>query len=305
MFRKILIVLVVIVGVIVAWGVFAASQGVTQNDTPEISSVTFFEPDFMSNLSRQVTGGLSLVDYTSPAQVTLEELGELSPVVGMVEIEKDPDNAKTNELESEYIRIRALSTNAQPINISNWSVQSMVSDAWIGIPQGAELYAAGEVNELEDIYLYPGDSAIIASRRSPVGVSFRVNRCSGFLADTQHFEPRLRTSCLQPFDVIPPTVDNIKSYGNECVQFAENLGQCRYVTSDHPNFDALSSECQEFIQPRFTYNFCTGVYANDPNFFTPQEWRIFLNQDNVLWQENYEVIRILDEHNRTVDVLTY
>ncbi|MAZ67229.1 hypothetical protein CL652_00465 [bacterium] len=302
MFKKSLFLILIVTAFIVLWTVFQYSQ-VTSSEN---SATQLFQMDFVSAISEQVTGSLSLIDSTSKAQVRLEELGELSPVTGMVEIQKrDIESLKMQELEYQYIEIRAKETNAQPINISNWSIQSMISDTWIGIPQGVERYVAGEVNELQDIYLRPGDRALIATKQSPVGVSFRVNRCSGFLGTTQTFEPSLRTACINPRDILPPTIDNLKEYGAECVRFAENFDRCSYVTDNTRGYSNLSQACLDRIQPRLTYNYCIEAQGNDEDFFNPGEWRIFLNQDGVAWRDSYEVVRLLDENNRTVDVVTY
>lgn len=300
MIKRILFIVLAIIVLIVLWSVFQSFRG-----SPGNVAGNLFEVDFLSSISRHVTSGLALSDETSPAQVSLEELGEFSPVAGMIEIVQDVDTVSIDDIVYEYIEIRAKKTNAEAINISNWSLQSMVSDIWIGIPQGVELYIVGEVNELQDIYLRPGESAVIATRQSPVGVSFRVNRCSGFLSDTQNFEPPLRTICMDPREVLPPTVENIKSYDDECVRFVENFGRCSYVTSTIEGFTELSQACRDKIQPRFTYNYCSSVHANDSDFYDEKNWRIFLNQDKIIWKENYEIIRLLDEKHRTVDVFNY
>lgn len=301
MFKKLLIILFFIIVLFALWSVFQSYRASSTSG----GGIQLFGTNFFSAVSRHVTSGLSSRDTTSPPYVSIEELGEFSPVAGMVEIVKSDNSLTTTDLDYEYIEIRARSSNAQPINISEWSVQSMISNTWIGIPQGTGLYVVGEVNELQDIYLRPGDRAIIATRQSPVGVSFRVNRCSGFLSDTQSFEPPISTSCVAPSDILPPTIENLKKYDDICVRFAENFGKCSYVTSDVTGFENLSKVCREYIQPRLTYNFCSTTHANDIDFFANNEWRIFLNQDETLWRESYEVIRLLDEHNRTVDVFTY
>ena len=301
MLKKVLFVVLLIIALVVVWSVFRSFRSAPSGE----SSPGLSQTNFLTALSQQVTSGIPAPNTTSPAEVSLEELGEFSPVAGMVAIEKkDLDSIKSGERADEYIVLRARETNAEPINISNWSLQSMVSDVWIGLPQGVERYVAGEVNELQDISLRPGERAIVATTHSPVGVSFRTNRCSGFLESTQDFEPPLRTDCIDPRALMPPTVENLKTYGPECVQFAENFDRCTYVTPKTRGYAQLSPACREYLRPRLTYNYCVGLYENEPGFFSG-EWRIFLNQDAPLWRENYEVIRLLDERNRTVDVLTY
>ncbi|MBL4644356.1 MAG: hypothetical protein JKX80_00640 [Candidatus Pacebacteria bacterium] len=300
MIRKIIFIVLVIIALTVLWSVFKSFR-----ESPTSVTNTFFQTNFLSEITSLITGPLTVGSTRSPAEVDLDELGEFSPVAGMIEIVKDTDTVNVDDIFYEYVEIRANKDNAQPINISDWSLQSMISDTWIGIPQGTELYVAGEVNELQDIYLRPGESAIIATRQSPVGVSFRVNRCSGFLSDTQDFEPTLSSLCINPREVVPPTIENLKEFGDACVTFSENFQRCAYVTSNVNGFSGLSQACRERIQPRLTHNFCNGVYAKDSDFYSAKEWRIFLNQNDPLWKESYEIIRLLDENRRTVDVFNY
>lgn len=165
--------------IIFAIGVWAAIH-IYKEQPSGSGAIRLFSMDFLGSISKQVTRGLPFSNVTSPAQVTLEELGEISPVAGMVTIEKDTFTIQDRAVSTEYITIHASRRNAQAINISNWSLQSMITDTWIGIPQGTSHFTAGVVNEVEDILLEPGDTAIIATTESPIGVSFKVNECSGF-----------------------------------------------------------------------------------------------------------------------------
>lgn len=300
MFKRILFITAAILILILLWQAFRTFQS---SPTNVLSNI--FNIDFISTISSQVTSGLSSSNSSRPAQVDIDELGEFSPVAGLVEITKAEESMQVNDINYEYIEIRAKADNAQPINISNWSLQSMVSDVWIGIPQGTELFVIGEVNTLQDIYLRPGERAIIATRQSPVGVSFRVNRCSGFLNNTQDFEPPMNTLCIAPRDLVPPTIDNLKLYGDSCVDFVDGIRRCTYVTGNEEGFELLSQTCRDRIQTRLTYNYCTNAHMNDSDFYQEQEWRIFLNQNTPLWREKYEIIRLLDEQHRTIDVISY
>jgi len=266
---------------------------------------TLFTTDSSFSIPNGFTSGLSLSDKKGVAEVSLDELGDFSPASGLVTISKRGDSLSTADINYEYIIITANADNAQPVNISNWSLQSMISDEWIGLPQGVDSYVAGEVNEVGDIYLRPGEEAIVATKKSPVGVSFRVNQCSGYLSSTQTFEPAISKQCVDPKDIVPATIENLKLYGDECVTFAQNLNRCTYVTSSTRGYDTLSPACLAYIQPRLTYNYCVEQHVHDADFYKAKEWRIFLNQDHILWRENYEVIRLLDEQFRTIDVITY
>ncbi|MAJ97527.1 MAG: hypothetical protein CMI56_02850 [Parcubacteria group bacterium] len=303
MLKKIFVIGGAILVLLFVWFTFQSVKNAFATNTESVSG--FFGADFFFPFPSEIMQSISFQDTTRVAQVSLEELGEFSPAQGLVEIEKNASYLDVSDVNDEYIVIRALETNAQPINISDWSLQSMVSDEWIGLPQGAPLYILGEVNEVQDIYLAPGDRAIISTSQSPVGVSFRVNRCSGFLNDTQDFEPPIRTACINPEEILLPTPQNIKDYGASCVSFVEQIESCTYVTSDRKEILDVSQACQEYIKPLLTYNYCINTLAGDDDFYESSEWRIFLNEDKALWRENYEIVRLLDEKNRTVDVITY
>ncbi|PCI30837.1 hypothetical protein COB52_00700 [Candidatus Kaiserbacteria bacterium] len=289
-----LVIIITVAMIGLAWFFVASVKKVPEEHRKQIA-----QRDFISAITDHLTGPLQ-TDKTSPAQIDIDELGEFSPAVGLVEIVHKTSSISNTNLSKEYIEIRAGKRNAQPVNISNWSLQSMISGNWIGLPLGALNYRVGEVNELADIYLRPGESAIIATRQSPVGVSFKVNSCSGFLEDSQEFAPALNTSCVDPSEILPPTIENIRTYGDACVKFAENFKTCSYITSNSPGYSGLSRACIDYIQPRFTYNYCSGIQEE-----SSKEWRVFLNQNNTLWKENYEVIRLMDEKHRTVDVINY
>ncbi len=304
MLKRVLVITGIFLVILLGWVLLTAVKNyITPTSNPERTIGS--RDGFFFGVPDDFLRRLSFTDTRAPARVDMEALGELSPIVGLVEIEKKPASLRTNDLKAEYLVLYANPNNARPINISNWSLQSMVSDEWIGLPQGVEVFAVGEVNELQDIYLRPGERAIIATRRSPVGLSFHVNRCSGFLEDTQDFQPPLRTRCIVPTELLPATVENIRTYGDECVTFTHNLRSCTYVTADTRGVDTLSQACRDRIQPRLTQNYCTSIHASDADFYAPREWRIFLNQDAPLWREDYEVVRLLDEEHRTIDVINY
>lgn len=296
-------------GVLLVWGGWYTFQLVgTQAPVSEEagSRGIFFEQNALMQLGEQLTRGITspFASYEPPI-VTTEELGELSPAAGLVEIVRSDRAPSRTDVAREYIVLRAGANNAQPVNITGWSLQSMVGDSWYSIPQGAVQYRVGEVNELSDIYLNPGEDAIIATKVAPLGVAFRTNRCSGFLGSVQEFTPRLEGACISPRELLPPTVENITALGESCIAFAHDFPSCEHLTSTTRGFDTLSRACRDFLQPRLTYTFCADTHIEDADFYRESEWRVFLGRNEPVWREQYEVIRLLDEQGRTVDVFSY
>ncbi len=231
----------------------------------------------------------------------------------------------------EYITLEAAYNNSEPINISGWwlkngkdsrtyhvSGQSRpgVSD-WVRIPLAVETFVGGEANAPRDpIMLAPGGRAVISTgaiaARSPyhINASFRVNLCSGYLDDLPNyiFTPNLWTQCPAPRDEL-----NLNTLDDDCFDFVKNLAACHV-----PEFDEdadgneyvdgrlldLSRHCRAYVAEHFDYNACLRWYGQSPDFKS-DEWRVFLNRSFELWEDNREIITLLDADRRVVDEYRY
>jgi len=231
-----------------------------------------------------------------------KQFGEPSPRRGEIEFSFYSGGTMAKIPSEEYVRITANAQNTAPINISGWSLQSVISGTRVFIPTGVKTFTMGGAGNSGDIYLDPGGSAVIVSGASPVGVSFKENSCTGYLEQFQTFTPLLGAECPLPSDELPATIENIRHYGNECLDFVETLPQCTLYLKTFPN--ELSSQCQTFVKEALTYNGCVARHQWRPSF-EGNNWRIFLAQSLELWNNSRDVIRLLDEKGRTVDVLSY
>src|SRR3989344_2077555 len=90
----------------------------------------------------------------------------------------------------EYLELDARE-GISAVSLTGWSLQSMVSGVRIPIPGAATPFIIGIVNQLPPVVLAPGQTALVVTGASPVGVSFRENRCTGFLEQVQSFDPAL------------------------------------------------------------------------------------------------------------------
>lgn len=240
-------------------------------------------------------------------KVDESDLGELSPLYGRIVITKDSWGPDAMDVAEEYVELTAPESNSGVINITGWSLQSMVSGVRIYIPDGVEDIIMNDVNPTYKIGLTPGQSAIVSSSPSPVGVSFQSNLCTGYFNQFQKYEPPLTRACPSPAQVLPPTVANIATYGNECLELVSSLFRCEYLTDEVLEEEGISvsSACTEHLRTTLTYTSCRATYHNSPEYLKGSQWRIFLGAQTALWNKQYEVIRLLDELGRTVDVYAY
>ena len=232
-------------------------------------------------------------------QAQARTFGNPSPYVGKVKLVGTAPTESNSA--SEYIEIVAASSNNGPITLTHWSLQSAVSGLRASIPLGAPIFILGVVNNVHGMALEPGASIIVTTGASPVGTSFRENICSGYLNELQTFKPEMGSSCPLPSEALPMTAENLRTYGDACFDYLNALPQCHFPTALPSN---LSNVCRSFITNTMSYNGCVNRYRTNASFSLPS-WRAYLALRAEIWYNTHDVIRLLDEEGRTVDVLTY
>ncbi len=240
-------------------------------------------------------------------EVNWKNLGEISPLKGKIKILKNYSNlgSSAKDANKEYVYIKNVSN--QDIKISGFLLQSMITNKIAIVPQGVNPYILGRVNSLSDIVLRPNEHAILISGKSPLGVSFKTNACSGFLNHFRDFNPKLPSAwCPDPSKILKPTIENIKKYGDACFDAIKNLKRCEYFTSNNPYYFKVTKPCREILSSKMTYNACVIDMEKEGNLQSKDDsWYIYLGRDEKLWKDKYELIRLLDQSSRTIDYITY
>ncbi len=201
----------------------------------------------------------------------------------------------------EYVTIQLSPSAPGPINISGWRIKSDATHKSGTIPQGTELPNRG-VNRTAPIMLQPGDRATIATGDSPIGVSFRENRCVGYFASRQSFNPPLTSYCPAPYEEFERYYEGNKLADDSCYQYASSLQNC--VTPAHRDRPRLTGRCEAFVDEYLDYNGCVASHQSEEGFKS-QEWRIYLEKGSDLWKTSREAVRLLDAAGNTVDLYTY
>ena len=248
-------------------------------------------------------------DGSNPPKIDGKNIGQLSPLSGKLTIAKKYSylDSQIDNPSKEMLYIIANIHNKEPVKISGLILQSLITGNIAIIPKGAEIYKLGQVNQVNDIYLKPGQAAMIYTGSSPLSVSFRENKCSGYLNDLNTFTPPLnRFWCPRAKEIIPNTVENIKKYGDACMDAINNLQSCKYFTSSNKYFDKVSPQCREKLTQDLTYDACVARSSGDKNFFPVNSaWRVYLELPQRLWKDKYEVIKLMDKDGKTIFVTSY
>jgi len=244
----------------------------------------------------------NLTGPTEEIRESLRSQQEASPYAGLIVMSRPITSSYQNvaSADGEYLSITSrIIAGAKPVPITGWQIKSVVTGASAKIGKGAYLAYPGQLNPESEIFLSPGGRAVVATGRSPIGVSFRLNKCTGYFAQYQTFTPTLPEQCPALQEESLPKAPN--ALDDRCLDYIDRLPICR-THGKLPIY--LKPECTTYIAERTNYNFCVSAHKNDPDFYL-NEWRIYLNRDDRLWKNRRETIKLIDNEGKTVTAVSY
>lgn len=227
--------------------------------------------------------------------------GTPSPYRGIVRMNHYVSGAGSADPKNEYLEISIAQDAGVPINLSEWTLTSESGGRTALIPKGTEIPTSGIVNAAQGIVLSPGMRAIVASGPSPIGASFRENKCMGYFSSFQKFYPSLPQACPAPSDELASFYGSGYVRDPACVEYVNKLSRCQVALSPPPY---LSGSCQAFMVKYLNYNGCMEAHKNDSNFLG-DTWRIFLGRTTPMWGAQREIVKLLDINGKTVDAFSY
>lgn len=234
--------------------------------------------------------GTEIINNTQSSYKSVSYLGHFVSSAGSV----DPAR--------EYMQISIDANAGVPVNLTGWTVTSDATGNTATIPKGTSLPTSGSINDAENIVLTPGQRAILISGRSPIGASFRENKCIGYFENYQEFYPELPLYCPTP------SSDLATFYGGagyirdvSCIDYVDSIPRCKTALTPPPS---LSGSCQSFVVKYLNYNGCVEAHKNDPDF-EGNTWRIYLGRTTPLWRTRYEVVKLIDNKGQLVDQFSY
>ena len=210
--------------------------------------------------------------------------------------------AKETNPDEEYLEIKADKKNKSSLKITGWKLKGKTGlDVVIG--KGASyIYASAASQPQEDIYLKPGEKAVIVTGKSSLGTSFKMNKCVGYFEQFHEFTPELDTECPLLRDDEPPAnlINN-----DQCLDYIDRVSSCQTVVSIPYKYSIkLSSSCHDYITQNANYKTCLEKHKDDSDFYLP-EWRIYLDRSEELWKKKRETITLYDGKNNIIDSKSY
>lgn len=205
----------------------------------------------------------------------------------------------TGNVRTEYVVVQAAPGNSAAVSLAGWTIQSALTTVRVALPQASNLFVQGVLNTSSAPILEPGAAAVVASGISPVGVSFHLNRCSGYLAQLEQFTPTLSSACPAGAEI--PIAQGADA---ECFSYLNSLPSCRFPGGPAAQNPGVPENCRRLASEVLSYNGCVSTFKNSPGFALP-EWRLYLTLSAPVWKPTHDTIRLLDNAGRVVDVLSY
>lgn len=291
----ILLVIFIILGF--AWGPMRSGKlqlGNAPTSTP-VQSIPGY-PDYPSNNNYPTTPVPTPTTPTIPGQSVYYGKVTISSVI----------NPNYNDSSQQYITLYSNLGVTEKLNITGWTLRSERVGNWAKIGQ-ASLLPFPQVRNYQDIILSQGDMVYIAKGFSPVGISYRSNKCTGYFVGNNNLYPYIRKSCPLPRDEKLPLFSSDPEQDRECIALIESLPACT-IPDNYLNLNRLSktlpSSCKTYLQTRVSYNSCVATHANDQDF-VGKEWYVFLSTIGPLWAETRDKITLYDNDDLIVSTISY
>lgn len=210
---------------------------------------------------------------------------------------RDASGAKSGSAGSEYVTVVVSAGASGSISTAGWRLVSKSTGEGASFPLGAEVPQSGKVNNLVPITLKPGEQAVVTSGRSPVGVSFKENLCTGYFEERQDFKPALAQSCPTPFQELQRFYP---SASEECSSYVRSIPYCATDT----DMKGVGGSCEEFVDEYLNYNGCVDAHGGDSNF-SGSTWRVYLGSKDDLWRDSRDEIQLVGADGTVIDTLSY
>jgi hypothetical protein len=200
----------------------------------------------------------------------------------------------------EYVQISASDNNKNKILLTGMLLKSRMTGNQANIGEGVAVYYSNNLNKTEPVFISPGQTVYVITGRSPIGYSFRINKCTGYLNNYyQNFIVSLPNSC--PLIKSYPLPARPNALKDNCLDFLDTISSCQTEFSFASD---LAEDCKTFITDRANYPRCVADFSNDKDFLG-DSWNIYLGRDDSLWKSKREIIDLVDQQGNVISTYTY
>lgn len=300
----------VVIGLAVAWfasgGPERVDEGFFLSPPPPLGTGQLYGPSLTpgpqssQNIEQSIRNAEKELKRVEKELAEATFFGDPSAYKDMVQFERRSGSLKQTDPDQEYVVLQASARNRERILLTGWRLSNEVTNESFEIPGASALPYSGKINAEHALFLAPGEEVIIATGRSPIGVSFKENSCTGYFGKFQSFTPTLDLSCPLPQTEVP--LGSPLRFDDVCMDYIERIPRCTVTLKALPI--ELDNTCQSFITTELTYNSCVENHKHEGSFYK-NVWRVYLKRDHDIWSNGRGALKLLDATGKTVDVFTY
>lgn len=211
--------------------------------------------------------------------------------------ETNPDN--------QYLSLTTILEADEKVKISGWYLKSEFTGYTVVIGKAA-LLPFPFTQILSDVVLQQNDRVFLTKGFSPIGISFRTNKCTGYFEQDRTFVPSLQLMCPWPEDEVLPIFSSSADANDACLDAIKRVSHCQTVDNSFINSlpENVTTSCKDYLQEQINYNTCVSKHFSDTDF-PGQEYRLYFKKFGPLWNKTHDKINLYDENNLIVDTVSW
>lgn len=279
-------------------------SGSAGNTTSSIGTTNNLGSSVNKNAAEEIK---KTADEIKKLEKNVNEAGEKnkrSPYHGKVTM-SGISGLQGSDPDREYIFIYTNLGGTETIKITGWYLKSEVTGYYATIGKAALLPFPFSKTE-SNVVLEKGDKVYLTKGFSPIGISFRTNKCTGYFEENRTFVPSLPLQCPLPKDEVLPRFSDVYDRNDECLDLIERIPRCTTRDSKYIRGlpDTVPSSCETYMTTQVNYNFCVARHFSDIDF-PGNEYRLYLNKFGPLWRKTHDTINLYDENGLIVSTISY
>lgn len=183
----------------------------------------------------------------------------------------------------------------EAINVSDWKLQARQGSQIV--PQAINVYDPSGLTAESDIILRSGDYLnIYTSVTSAIGKNLRLNKCTGYLQNTNHFNPALPMNCPSPVT----DRSQISNFTGICQDYLLSFYGCK-LPDPNVILPQSDSGCLAFLN-NINYKGCYDGHISDSDFLS-HEFRAWVGGSFL--DSRHDKLELLDRNGLLVDLYQY
>ena len=203
-------------------------------------------------------------------------------------------NVRSDDPEKEFISLKNRTNIIY--YLSGWSIESKKMGTKYYIPKARLVPNYLGYDYEIGLRLEPKGKVSIYSSKSPLGYSFRLNSCSGYLNNYFDFNPKLPRYCPR---LDESEIEHLSNYCKNTIRKTNSM-------CIEPNYNDiyLNNECRNFMRDKLNYQNCVDENIQYYDFYK-NEWRLYLQKTAGIWENENDTLILRDQDNFVVDTYKY